>query len=201
MMYNILIHKITALGGLGMKHLGTALLETERLILRPFKESDDIDMYNNWASNDAVTKYLTWPTHGSLEISQRVLASWMNDYSDISNYQWCIEYKENHQAIGSFGVVHLEEDIDAVEIGYCIGEEYWNKGITSEAFERVIKFLFEEVGCNRISARHDANNPNSGKVMKKVGLQYEGTLKEAGRNNTGICNMEVYGMTKAMYSR
>lgn len=184
-----------------MKNLGTVVLETERLILRPFTASDANDMYGNWASSDKVTKFLTWPTHQSVDISQMIINSWLDGYSNLSNYQWCMEYKENHQAIGSFGVVHMDENTQAVEIGYCIGEDYWNKGITSEAFERVIQFLFEEVECNRIYARHDVNNPNSGKVMIKSGLQYEGTLREAGKNNTGICDVAVYGVTKRMYSK
>lgn len=184
-----------------MKHLGTVVLETERLILRPFTVNDANHMYCNWASNDKVTKFLTWPTHQSADISSMVISSWIDGYQSLANYQWCIEYKENHQAIGSFGVVHLEENIQAVEIGYCIGEDYWNKGITSEAFEKVIHFLFQEVECNRIYARHDVKNPNSGKVMIKSGLLYEGTLREAGKNNTGICDVAVYGITKGIYAK
>lgn len=182
-----------------MKHLGTVVLETERLILRPFTVNDAEDMFRNWANSETVTKFLTWPAHQSIDMSKLILECWISGYSDLSKYQWCIEYKENHQAIGSFGVVHLEENIEAMEIGYCIGEEYWYKGITAEAFQRVIQFLFEEVSCNRIFARYDANNPNSGKVMKKSGLLYEGILMEAGKNNTGICDVVVCGITKGRY--
>lgn len=53
-----------------MNHLGTKTLETERLVLRPFKETDVEDMYQNWASNNNVTKYLTWPTHTSKDITK-----------------------------------------------------------------------------------------------------------------------------------
>ncbi len=182
-----------------MNHLGTKVLKTNRLVLRPFKEDDIDDMYRNWTSNDNVTQFLTWPTHSSKEITKKVLTEWISKNDDLENYQWCIEWKENHQAIGSFGIVHMEENIHTVEIGYCIGEEYWNRGITTEAFQAVIQFLFEEVGCNRIYARHDVNNPNSGNVMKKAGLFYEGTLLEAGKNNRGICDIVVYGLTKKMY--
>ena len=183
-----------------MNHLGTKILETKRLILRPFKETDVEDMYDNWASNDNVTRYLTWPAHASREVSKSVVDLWVSNNEDMRNYQWCIELKDNQQAIGSIGIVHMEEEIDSVEIGYCIGEEYWNRGITSEAFKEIIKFLFEEVACNRIFAQHDVHNPNSGKVMKKSGLLYEGTLLEAGKNNTGICDMAVYGITRNVYS-
>jgi ribosomal-protein-alanine N-acetyltransferase len=62
-------------------------------------------------------------------------------------------------------------------IGYCIGRKWWHSGITSEALESVIQFLIEEVGLNRIESRHDPRNPNSGAVMKKCGMKYEGTLR------------------------
>lgn len=182
-----------------MNHLGTKILETERLVLRPFKETDVDNMYNNWASSDNVTKYLSWPTHESKEMTKAIIDLWVSQKEDIKNYQWCIEWKAAQQAIGSLGIVRLEEEINAVEIGYCIGEYYWNRGITSEALKEVIKFMFEEVKCNRIVARHDTRNVNSGKVMIKSGLKYEGTLLEAGKNNTGICDIALYGMTKKMY--
>jgi len=183
-----------------MNHLGTKILETERLILRPFKETDVENMYNNWASNNNVTQYLTWPTHISKDVTKSVVDFWVSKNEDLKNYQWCIEWKENNQAIGSFAVVQIEEEINALELGYCIGEEYWNRGITSEAFKEVIRFFFEEVKCNRIFARHDICNPNSGKVMKKSGLLYEGTSLEAGKNNTGICDVVIYGITKKAYN-
>jgi ribosomal-protein-alanine N-acetyltransferase len=184
-----------------MNHLGTKTLETERLVIRPFKENDVDDMYDNWASNNNVTRYLTWPTHTSKDITKSVVDLWVSKNEDVKNYQWCIEWKANQQAIGSIGIVHMEEEINSVEVGYCIGAEYWHRGITSEAFKEVIKFLFEKVECNRIYARHDKCNPNSGQVMKKSGLLYEGTLSEAGKNNTGICDVVIYGITKKIYSR
>lgn len=179
-----------------MKNLGTKTIETERLILRKFKLSDEDDMYVNWASDDEVTKFLTWPTHTSVEVSRKVLQIWVNDYSDDKNYQWCIELKSTGEAIGSIGVVDYKENIEAVEIGYCIGRKYWNQGFTSEALMAVIQFFFKEAGANRIEARHDPLNPNSGKVMQKCGLTYEGTRIKADRNNTGICDVAMYGICK-----
>ncbi|WP_143319806.1 GNAT family N-acetyltransferase [Clostridium sp. HBUAS56010] len=182
-----------------MNHLGTVVLETDRLILRPFQQEDAKDMYNNWASSEAVTKYVTWPAHESMDQTEMILKIWVKNYVDPKCYQWCLEYKENGEAIGSMGVVGMDETIDAVEIGYCIGESYWHRGITTEALRAVVQFLFEKAECNRISARHDTKNPNSGKVMNKAGLQYEGTLVQAGKNNEGVCDLAVYGLTKAMY--
>ncbi|MNP76065.1 hypothetical protein D3C76_1732380 [compost metagenome] len=71
--------------------------------------------------------------------------------------------------------------------------------MTSEAFKEVIRFLIEEVGAKRIESRHDSNNPNSGKVMLKCGLQYEGTLRNSDMNNQGICNSVMYGLLAEDY--
>ncbi len=181
-----------------MKHCGTRQLETDRLILRRFVNEDAAAMYKNWASDDAVTKYLMWPTHSSEEISRRVTQDWVNSYSDEKYYQWAIVVKENgDEPIGSISVVDMKENISAVHIGYCIGRTWWNKGITSEALSAVMAFLFDVVDVNRIEARHDPRNPNSGKVMQKCGMKYEGTLRSADWNNQGICDACYYALLKS----
>ncbi|MHC1747079.1 MAG: GNAT family N-acetyltransferase [Cellulosilyticaceae bacterium] len=177
-----------------MEHLGTVSIETDRLLLRKFTLSDDTDMYNNWANDEEVSKFLTWLAHKDLSVTREVLNDWVHAYSNNKNYHWCIVLKETQKAIGSIGVVNLNEAIEAVEIGYCIGRHYWNQGITSEALKYLIPFFFEKVGVNRIESRHDPRNPNSGKVMLKCGLKYEGTRMKADKNNTGICDVALYGM-------
>jgi len=179
-----------------MKHLGTKTIETERLILRKFVMNDAETMYKNWTNDDEVTKYLTWPTHSNVEATKIIISQWEEEYNIESNYLWCIELKENKEAIGSIGVVHIDEQVNSLEIGYCIGKAYWKKGFVTEAFLALIRYLFEEVKANRIVARHDTNNPASGKVMTKCGLSFEGVCRKAGKNNTGICDIAIYGILK-----
>lgn len=95
--------------------------------------------------------------------------------------------------------MYLREDIEEIEVGYCLSDEYWHKGIMTEAFKRLIEFFFTEVEVNRIMAKHDVNNPNSGGVMKKCNLKYEGTHRQAGKNNTGICDISVYALLRFDY--
>ena len=180
-----------------MKHCGTQKLETERLILRRFVIEDSAAMYNNWASDEEVTKYLTWPTHSSQEVSKSIIEDWVKSYSDESCYQWAIVLKEIGEPIGSISVVEANENVSKVHIGYCIGKTWWHRGITSEALKAVMDFLFDTVEVNRIEARHDSRNPNSGKVMKKCGMKYEGTLHSSDRNNQGICDACYYALLKS----
>lgn len=182
-----------------MNHLGTKTLETERLILRKFKLSDVKDMFYNWANDDDVTRHITWPTHNSMEVTEKVVAGYVADSERDTYYHWCIELKDTKVAVGSIGAFRLYDDLKTAEVGYCIGKQYWNKGITTEALNEVIRFLFEEIGYNRIEARHDTKNPASGIVMKKSGMQLEGILRQAGKNNTGICDSAVYAILKEDY--
>lgn len=178
-----------------MIHQGTKTLETNRLLLRKFKPEDAQAMFDNWASNPNVTKYLTWGAHDNVEITNMIIHDWVGKYSEANFYQWAIELKELGEPIGTISVVRINEAVNEVEIGYCIGEQWWRHGYTTEAFKRVIDFLFNEVGAKRISAKHDTNNPNSGRVMLKCGLTLEGTLRKAGRNSTGaVCDLAVYSI-------
>lgn len=184
-----------------MKDLGTVELETGRLVLRPFVVEDAPAMYKNWASDPEVTKYLTWPPHDSVEGTRALLEEWVAAYADPTVYQWAIVWKETGEPIGSIGVVEREERTESFHVGYCIGRSWWHRGIMTEAFSRVIAFLFEEVGVNRVDSRHDPRNPNSGKVMAKCGLTYEGTLRQRDRNNQGLCDAAWYGILREDYEK
>ena len=178
-----------------MTHKGTVTLETERLILRRFTTDDADAMFRNWASDPEVTKYLTWPTHTSVQVSESVISSWLDLYSNENHYSWAIVLKELGEPIGSIAAVKQDPETDMVHIGYCIGRAWWRRGCTSEALRRLVRFFFEEVGVNRIESRHDPRNPNSGKVMQKAGLKYEGTLRKSDRNNQGgFCDAAYYAI-------
>lgn len=182
-----------------MEHLGTITLETERLILRRLTQSDAQAAFGNWTSSDRVTKFLRWKTHSDISVTHSYIDWLTESYRKADFYDWAIVLKELGEPVGSIGAVDVNDNIGAVEIGYCIGEKWWRQGITSEALAAVIKFFFEKVGVNRIWSEHDVNNPNSGRVMLKCGLKFEGTLRQADRNNSGICDTSVYGILAEEY--
>jgi len=182
-----------------LTHKGTQTLETSRLILRRAVREDANAMYRNWASDPEVTKFLTWPAHETPEISAAVANLWIKGYEKPDFYQWMIVLKELGEPIGSISVVSHRDDIAEAEIGYCIGRNWWHRGIVSEALAAVMDYLFREAGMNRIKAKHDINNPNSGGVMRKCGMQYEGTSRASDRNNQGICDTATYGILRKEY--
>jgi len=184
--------------GVFMKHCGTRVLETDRLILRRYEIGDAAAMYKNWASDSEVTKYLMWQPHSSVTVSHSIIKEWLNEYSNDNYYHWAILLKENgNEPIGDIAVVHMNEEVSMMHIGYCIGRNWWHQGITSEALNAVIDYLFDVVDVNRIESRHDPRNPNSGGVMKKCGMKYEGTLRSSDWNNQGICDACYYALLKS----
>ena len=183
-----------------MNHKGTKRIETKNLILRKFELSDAEAMYKNWANDSEVTNFLTWKPHDSIEVSKDILKKWIDKYKNKNFYQWAIVLKSNgDEPIGSIGIVHQDEKIEMVRVGYCIGRKWWKQGITSEALNALIKYFINEIGANRIEARHDPLNPNSGKVMIKCGLKYAGTMRKADINNQGLCDCSMYALLAEDY--
>lgn len=179
-----------------MRHCGTKVIETDRLILRQFKVDDKTAMFNNWASDSDVAKYLTWPAHDSEALTAMLLDDWTKRYEKEDTYNWAIVIKGSDEPIGNISVVEQKEIINEAQLGYCMGKAYWGQGYMPEAARAVINYLFFEAGFERIYAGHDVNNPKSGRVMEKIGMKKEGIHRKAGRNNTGIVDMVYYAILK-----
>lgn len=153
-----------------MIHKGTVTLITERLILRRFVIDDAETMFNNWANDPEVTRFLSWEPHGDVEVTKTLLQFWVEDYKNSNCYNWAIVYDNN--LIGTISLLNPKDDIAEAEAGYCMAKKYWGKGIMAEALTAVIKYSFDEIGFSRIVAKHNVDNPNSGKVMIKSGMKY-----------------------------
>lgn len=177
-----------------MEHKGTVTLSSDRLILRKFTMVDAEAMYRNWQNDPEVTKYLRWTAHKNISVTKEVVSSWIAQYQNSDFYQWAIVPKKLQEPIGSISVVDMNEQTNTVHIGYCIGKKWWHMGYTSEAMKTIMPFLFLDVGANRLESQHDPNNPNSGAVMKKCGLKFEGILRSADWSNQGIVDAAMYSM-------
>ncbi len=164
-----------------IKHVNTPIIKTKRLVLRPFKIDDAQMMYDNWANDEEVTRFLSWLPHKNVEETKTIIQSWIDkSKNDKSYYHWAIVLKDNNEVIGS--ITCFENS----EIGYCISRKYWNQSITTEAFKAVIYFLFKYVKMESIYAVHNINNIASGKVMKKCGLVFERQVTGSDNRNNDI---------------
>lgn len=152
-------------------------IETERLILRKLRQDDDEAVYN-YASDPEVSKHVVWDTHTSIEDSRTFIAINLELYASGEVATWGIELKEIGKLIGTCGygswnIVHARG-----EIGYAIARAYWRRGIMTEATHAMIDFGFERMALNRIEARCEMENIGSSRVMEKVGMSFEGVLRE-----------------------
>lgn len=157
---------------MGIRHCGTKELQTPRLLLRRFTENDAQAMYENWASDPEVTRFLRFSPHESVEASRKTLAGWATKYSDLTHYIWAIVRLSDGVVIGSLGVSPGEHDETVLEPGYALCRACWGEGYMTEALGAVMQFMFDEVGVPLLDCSHAMENPASGRVMQKNGFVY-----------------------------
>lgn len=180
-----------------LNHMGTESIETLRLQLRKFELSDASDMFNHWAGDAEVCKYLSWGPHPSEDISSKRIANWVNHYSYNNSYVWAIVWKNKGTVIGSISVEFSDDYTQSCEVGYCLGKAYWNRGIMTEALHAVMHYLFYEIGYREIKAKHDVLNLASGKVMQKAGMNFIKYEYRTGiRKDGSIYDCAVYAKQK-----
>lgn len=144
----------------------TGPILTERLLLRRFFVEDAVAAYETWMSDSEVTHFLTWNAHGSSDESRKTIGMWTKEY-DIGSLDWCITLRSTGEPIGSITAVRDHPDQGWCELGYCIGQDYWDKGYMTEAVRAVTEYIFINFGYNFIQARHETENEASGRVLEK----------------------------------
>ena len=181
-----------------MKDVGTKVLETDRLVLRRFNENDYIEMYDNWASDEEVTKYVSFNPHQDYNETKEILNEWIKDY-DNGSYNWVVELKDTHEIIGNINVIEISKKHNNCEVGYVYGSKFWGNGYASESLKRVLEFLLDECEIHLVEAKHHASNPASGRVMEKAGMKKDGILRErrVTKIKNGYDDLVIYSITKS----
>ena len=151
--------------------ISNVIIQTERLILRPWKEADLNDFYE-YASVDGVGQMAGWVPHKSVEESRKILSFFIDEKKTFT-----LEY--NGKVIGSLGIEKYNEennpelaDLQGREIGYVLSKDYWGRGLMPEAVKAVIDWLFAEIGLDFIMIGHFDWNNQSRRVIEKCGFQY-----------------------------
>lgn len=158
----------------------TIQLETERLILRRFEMSDAEAMYRNWANDPDVVHFMPYDVCDSIEVTRKRIAEWLKYFEDTAPNSgvFAIELKSDGEIIGTIDFAETDREARSAEIGYQLGKARWGNGYADEALRAMIKYCFEEIKLNRLWASYNILNHNSGKVLKKAGMFYEGTLRQ-----------------------
>lgn len=150
------------------------VFETARLLLRRPRPEDAATVFANYAQDPEVTRYLTWPPHTDLAQTEKFIASRQEAWEQGKAYEYVITLRGEDQAVGMVG---LHPDQHSAEMGWVLMRALWGQGIMSEAVKPLVEWALAQPELYRIWAVCDARNPGSARVMEKVGMTYEGTLR------------------------
>lgn len=180
-----------------MKAIGTQMLQTERLILRRFVESDAEAMFQNQASSAENLIYVTWDPHPDVEVTRNSIRNWVASYTNPNYYKWAICLKEDPEhVIGDISIVEMNESDSSCEIGYILGKNYWGRGMMTEALKAVLDFCFTQVGFQKARARYASLNPALGRVMEKAGMSYLKTITNGVERKDYVADLIYYQISR-----
>lgn len=159
-------------------NINESFLESKRLRLRPFEMSDAervAELANDYSIYEMT---LRLPHPYTLQDAEQWIAIHPQLRETGTETPFAIILKQVNALVGSIGLKNIDHYNKSAEIGYWIGRTWWNKGIVTEAAQRLLKYGFEELGLNRIHGHFIPKNAASGKVMEKIGMRREGLLRQ-----------------------
>ncbi|WP_226577309.1 GNAT family N-acetyltransferase [Halobacillus litoralis] len=172
--------------------------ETSRLRLRKLKFSDVNDVYE-FCSNPKVAYPMTWETNASPDVTREFLTAAISGYETGESGEWAVEWKDTGKVIGVAAFIDWSNLHKSIELGYFLSEEYWGKGVATEALEKLVSYGLHELKANRIEGRCDTDNFGSQRVMEKVGMVYEGTLRKNEYIKGEFRDTQVYALLNHDY--
>jgi [ribosomal protein S5]-alanine N-acetyltransferase len=153
------------------------LLETPRLTLRPFVRADAPDIQRYVSDRDVAAMTLTIPHPYPDGAAEAWIATHAEKYAAGRVASFAITERDSRALVGAIGL-HAEPPHNRAELGYWIAKPFWGRGYATEAAEAIIGFGFETLRLNKIHAAYFTKNPASARVIEKVGMTYEGHLRE-----------------------
>jgi len=174
-------------------------IETERIILRKMSLNDAKDMFE-YAQDSEVSKYTGWYTHNSIQDTKLFLQYTINNYKNNHISNWGIVHKAEEKFIGTAGFIDWNIEHSRAEIGYTLSGKYWRKGYMTEVVNAIIYFGFTTMMLNRIEAKCVIENIASARVMEKVGMKYEGILRQCMFVKGKYRDLKIYSILKEEFS-
>lgn len=150
----------------------TPILETERLLLRPFCADDASAVFEGWESDPEVAKFMFWRSHNDIEKTKEWLRFEAEKIEKDDWYRFALVLKGTNELIGT-GLIYYEDEVSGWEIGYNLARRFWGFGYTTEAMSEILRFAKNRLGIKEAVGRHADQNPASGRVMQKLGFEFE----------------------------
>lgn len=181
-----------------MRYADFSELKTPRLVLRKLTREDIPFYYARLAGSREVTQYMLFQPHQDLSESEASIAKALRRYEEGRFYRWAIDLPGSG-LIGMIDLLAFEEDTESCSFAYMLGTEFWGKGYGTEALKSVLDFGFREMELKRIHADHFGENTASGAVMRKVGMEYAGTVPGKYEKNGRKYDAPRYEITREQW--
>jgi ribosomal-protein-alanine N-acetyltransferase len=175
-------------------------LQTQRLILRPFNPSDAAIVQRLAGEKGIADTTLNIPHPYPDGAAEAWISSHARRYADGESAIFALVERARGILIGAIGL-EISVGHGSAELGYWIGRPYWNHGYCTEAAGTVLRFAFDDLGLNRVQARHFTRNPASGRVMQKIGMSHEGHLRQAVMKWGKFEDLELFAILKEDFVR
>lgn len=179
-----------------LKHCGTLMIKTERLILRRFSIEDTECAFKYWASNERVQSLYGEPVYDTLAKTRELILGYISSYGRVNNYRWAIVLKETNECVGQVAYFLVDDKNHFGELEYCIGEAFQRRGLTTEAVKAVIDFGFNNINFNKVQISHKEGNEASKRVILKNNLTFEGRLRDYFYTNGRYVSRYYYSILK-----
>lgn len=150
----------------------TPKLETDRLILRQIKNEDIEAIFNCWTKDEDVSRYMCWKASKDIIKTQEFVQFEISNLENEKWNRWIIVLKDIDEIIGTC-LIFFNDDESNWDISYNLGKKYWGKGYITEAMHRVMEYAIGELNIKECIAVHAIENPESGRVIQKLGFEYE----------------------------
>jgi RimJ/RimL family protein N-acetyltransferase len=171
------------------------VLTTDRLLLRPFTLEDAPVVQRLASAREVAESTLSIPHPYPEGAAAEWIALHQPRFDEDKELLLAITVRETDEVAGAMALI-LKLQHDKAELGYWIGVPYWGRGYATEAAQAMMRYGFREWPLNRIEAFHFSRNPASGRVMQKLGMKHEGTLREDTKKWGEHLDIEVYGVLR-----
>jgi ribosomal-protein-alanine N-acetyltransferase len=148
--------------------------ETKRIIARPATRDAAPVIFDDYATDPDVAKYMTWGSHRALDETLEFLDRCERVWLDGSAYPWTLWLKSSGEFLG---MCEIRVRGHAVDLGYALSRRWWRQGLMSEAVQSLVQWALSEPDIVRVWAVCDVDNPRSARVLERVGMQREGILR------------------------
>ena len=184
-----------------LNHCSTQEISTDRLLLRPFRYTDDEDMLKHWISDPNIQSLYSEPVYCTKGEVKELLDKYISSYAKDDYYRWAVIEKTSAVCIGQLAIFLVDNKNHFCEIEYCIGSQFQRKGYCSEAVLAIMNYAFSHINFHKMQVCHKDNNLPSKRVIEKCGFTHEGILRDYFYMNGKYVSRWYYSMLKSEWEK